>query len=40
MMFELTIAVELESTGVLYDTEMAVGHNSYFLTFYVYGENQ
>lgn len=39
-MFELTIAVELESTGVTYDTEMAIGPNSFFLTFYVYGEGQ
>jgi len=39
-MFELSVAVELESSGIEYDTKMEVGHNSFFLTFYVYGEDQ
>ena len=34
--FELTMSAELEDRDIPYDTEITIGSNHYFITYYVY----
>jgi hypothetical protein len=34
--FELTMSAELEDRDIPYDTEITIGPNHYFITYYVY----
>ena len=34
--FELSLAIELESKNVLYDTEIEIGEHTYHITYVIY----